>query len=252
MTSPAERSVLLVLPAFNEAPNLAPLLQAAECLAASKPGFALKVLVVDDGSGDDTASVARRPRTIPVELLPHPTNLGLAAALKTGVLAACERARAEDVVVVMDADNSHLPEQIPELLSRLDQGCDVAIASRFRRGAQIHGVSRRRRLLSTGMSWLFRAVNPVQGVRDYSCGFRAYRASLLQAAVRDQGEGLFAQQGFACMVAFLLRLKAQGARFGEVPLILRYDRKAGASKMKVGSTVARTLLLLARERLWRR
>ena len=251
MASDPERSVLLVLPAFNEAPNLTPLLEAAERLTASRPGFALKVLVVDDGSSDDTAAVARKERALPVELVQHPKNLGLAAALRTGLLAACERARPDDVVVVMDADNSHLPEQIPELLRGIDQGAQVAIASRFRRGAQVHGVPRRRQLLSYGMSWLFRAVNPVPGVRDYSCGFRAYRAELLQRAWREQGERLFAQEGFACMVALLLRLKAQGARFVEVPLVLRYDRKAGASKMKVGSTVARTLLLLARERMRR-
>lgn len=246
-----QRTVYLVLPAYNEAPNLPPLLEGVERLAATKPGFDLKVLVVDDGSRDGTAELARSRGAVPVELVRHPKNLGLAAAFRTGLLEACARAHPSDVVVVMDADNSHLPSQIPELLRALDRGTDVAIASRYRKGAQVRGVPGVRRALSTGMSYLFRAVNPIRGVRDYSCGFRAYRAGLLQDAWRTQGEALFAQEGFACMVAMLLRLQRQGAIFAEIPLDLRYDRKAGASKMKVGATVAKTLALLARERFRR-
>ncbi|MGC4114197.1 MAG: glycosyltransferase [Myxococcales bacterium] len=241
--------MILVLPAFNEAPNLPPLLDAVASVAAQETGHPLQVLVVDDGSKDATAQVSKQPRSVPVEVLAHPRNLGLAAAFRTGLLAAIERAGDDDVVVVMDADNSHRPEQIGELIAALDRGADVAIASRYRPGAQIRGVPQSRQLMSTGMSWLFRLVNPISGVRDYSCGYRAYRASLLKAAYRAQGERMFAQEGFACMVAMLLRLQEQGARFVEVPLDLRYDRKAGASKMKVGATVARTLLLLGRERL---
>jgi len=231
------RGVFVVLPAFNEEANLPPLLDAVAGLAARESQLRLQVLVVDDGSADQTASVARQPRPLPVELLAHPRNLGLAAAFRTGMTAAIERSSPDDVVVVMDADNSHLPEQIPQLLAALDRGAAVAIASRYRRGAKVRGVPRSRQLLSTGMSWLFRLVNPLEGVRDYSCGYRAYRASLLKEAWRAQGERLFAQEGFACMVAMLLRLREQGARFAEVPLDLRYDRKAGASKMKVGTTV---------------
>jgi len=113
-------------------------------------------------------------------------------------------------------------------------------------------VPRLRRFLSRGMSILFRIVFPVEGVRDYSCGYRAYRAEFLQEALEDQGERLFAQDGFACMVGILLHLARADAVFGEVPLVLRYDQKLGESKMNVGRTVLRTLHLLVRERFGRR
>ena len=99
------------------------------------------------------------------------------------------------------------------------------------------------------MSVLFHAIYPVKGVRDYSCGYRAYRAGFLQAAIASQGEELFAQEGFACMVGILLHLSREKGKFTEIPLTLRYDQKLGASKMPVGNTVKRTLVLLARERL---
>jgi dolichol-phosphate mannosyltransferase len=98
------------------------------------------------------------------------------------------------------------------------------------------------------MSLLFRLVYPVQGVRDYSCGYRAYRAELLKDALSVRSDRLFAMDGFACMVGMLLHLARHDAVFGEVPLVLRYDQKQGASKMNVAQTVRRTLLVLLRER----
>ena len=98
-------------------------------------------------------------------------------------------------------------------------------------------------------SILFQSIYPVKGVRDYSCGYRAYRAGFLQDALVAQGEHLFAQEGFACMVGILLHLARERGRFTEIPLVLRYDQKLGASKMPVGDTVRRTLGLLVRERL---
>jgi dolichol-phosphate mannosyltransferase len=103
-------------------------------------------------------------------------------------------------------------------------------------------------MLSRGMSILFRLVFPIPGVRDYSCGYRAYRAEFLQKALDHRGTKLFAQEGFACMVAILLRLHKEGAICSEVPLVLRYDQKIGQSKMNVGSTVIKTLHVLIKER----
>ena len=98
------------------------------------------------------------------------------------------------------------------------------------------------------MSILFRIIYPIKGVRDYSCGYRAYRADFFQRVLAKQKENLFLKDGFACMVGILLRLAKEGAVFGEVPIILRYDHKAGPSKMKVGNTVFQTLKVLMRER----
>jgi dolichol-phosphate mannosyltransferase len=140
-------------------------------------------------------------------------------------------------------------QQIPRMVDEITHGADVVVASRYRRGAVVKGVPWSRRVLSRGMSVLFQAIYPVKGVRDYSCGYRAYRAGFLQAALASQGEDLFAQEGFACMVGILLHLSRENGKFTEIPLVLRYDQKLGASKMPVGDTVKRTFALLARERL---
>jgi dolichol-phosphate mannosyltransferase len=244
--------VWIVLPAFNEAKNLPALLARFRELADEGYRLDLRVLVVDDGSADDTGAVAlREAGPLAVEVLRNETNRGLAETFMRGMLEAARRAGPGDVVVCMDADNSHVPGQILRMVREIQEGRDVVIASRYRSGSVVRGVPWLRRFLSRGMSVLFRIVFPIGGVRDYSCSYRAYRAELLQRALAAQGEGLFAQDGFACMVGILLHLAREDAVFGEVPLVLRYDQKLGESKMRVGRTVLRTLQLLVRERFGR-
>jgi len=236
----------LVLPAYNEAESLGSLLERVRAVAAGHP---LAVLVVDDGSQDATAQVARRfaPR-IPIEVLAHPRNLGLGAALRTGIEAALSRTAAGDAIVVMDADDTHPPDSIPEMVSRLGAGFDVVIASRFVPGATSSGLSRARSLLSLGAAALARRLLRAPGVTDFTCGYRAYRHEVLAAARQDWGDRLIEEPGFACMLELLTKLADRGARFAEVPLRLGYDRKRGASKMRVFRTVRASLGVLWRAR----
>ncbi len=244
--------VWTVLPAYDEAANLPALFDQLRAVAEDAYRLDLRVIVVDDGSRDDTAGAARRAAgSLPVEVLHNETNLGLAATFMRGMTAAAAQAAPGDVVVCMDADNSHVPGQILRMIRCIQEGRDVVIASRYQPGAVVRGVPPSRRMLSFGMSILFRLVFPIGGVRDYSCAYRAYRAEFLQRALALRGDGLFARDGFACMVGILLRLAREDAIVGEVPVVLRYDQKRGASKMRVGPTIARTLLVLFRERFRR-
>lgn len=244
--------VWVVLPAYEEAANLPALFDQLRAVAEEVYRLDLRVIVVDDGSSDATAKVAMlQAGSLPTEVIRNETNLGLAATFMRGMTAACAKAASGDVVVCMDADNSHAPGQILRMIRSIQEGRDVVIASRYQPGAVVRGVPWSRRVLSFGMSLLFRVVFPIGGVRDYSCGYRAYRAELLKKAVDAQDHRMIAADGFACMVDILLRLSRENAIFGEVPLVLRYDQKRGASKMKVGSTIVRTLAVLARERFRR-
>ena len=85
-------------------------------------------------------------------------------------------------------------------------------------------------------------------MRDFTCGYRAYRASVLKAAFERYGDRFIDQEGFQAMVDIILRLRRMDVVFGEVPFILRYDRKLGDSKMNVKSTVAKTLKLIWKRR----
>ena len=84
----------------------------------------------------------------------------------------------------------------------------------------------------------------VRGVKDYTCGFRGYRVKLLRDALNYWEEELIEQQGFGCMAELLLKLNRFDPIINEVPFILRYDLKQGASKMRVARTVSQTLNML--------
>jgi dolichol-phosphate mannosyltransferase len=135
------------------------------------------------------------------------------------------------------------------MLERARAGHDLVIASRFRPGAEWHGKTWDRVLFSYGVSWLFRILFPIGGVRDYTCGYRLYRRELLQAAYDRWGDGFLAEGSFACMLDILLKVSRLKPRVTEVPLVLHYDRKPGPSKMQVARMVRRTLVLLVRRRL---
>jgi dolichol-phosphate mannosyltransferase len=243
------RTVYVVLPAYNEGAAIGAVLEALSRTSRGL-GAPFQAVVVDDGSSDDTPAQARsRGGLLPVTLIVHDQNQGLGAAIRDGLLRAVDLASNGDVVVTMDADDTHAPAAIAAMLDLIDRGDDVVIASRYRAGSESRGVPPGRRLLSFGASLLLRALFPTRGVRDFTCGYRAYRASALRRAVALYRKDFITQDGFQCMVDILLKLRRMELRFSEVPLVLRYDKKPGKSKMKVGRTLWRTLVLVGRRRL---
>jgi dolichol-phosphate mannosyltransferase len=183
-----------------------------------------------------------------VTLLQHGGNQGLGATLRDGLVHAAEQAGPRDILVTMDADDTHTPGLILRMARMITEGHDVVIASRFRPGSRTIGVPLYRRALSYFGALLLRVVFPIRGVKDFTCGYRAYRAAVIHEAFDQYGDQFLDQDGFQCMVDILLKLRRMHLIFGEVPFILRYDIKSGASKMNVGRTITRTLGLMARRR----
>jgi dolichol-phosphate mannosyltransferase len=234
--------VTLLLPAYNEAEDLPPLLERAGQALEGRCDY--RILVVDDGSSDGTADAVRRAaERLPITLVQHPRNMGLGAAMRTGLKAA---AQGEGVVVTMDADNSHDPETIHALLAKLAEGYDVVIASRFQPGGAELGVPGHRKLLSHTASAVLRLLIRYPGVRDYTCGFRAYRVATLRRLIETYSDGFLRENGFSCMLELLLNLRSLKVPAAEVPLVLRYDLKTGASKMRVFRTVWRYVVTITR------
>src|SRR5262245_37492700 len=216
-------------------------------------GLEYRAVLVDDGSTDRTiaeaeAAVKDSGGALPLTVLKHEQNRGLGAGLRTGIYWCLDHASDADVIVTLDADNTHPPAMIPTLVGKLDEGYDLAIASRYRAGAEVHGVPGYRRALSDVGRLTFQALYPIPGVRDYTCCFRAFKVPILRRARLAYGDELCTARGFEAVMDLLLRLGPLGVKATEVGFVLRYGDRAGQSKMKVLRTIRQTLGLLARRR----
>ena len=246
--------IWVIFPAWNEEKVIRPTLLAL--WRAYRNGEPYTAVLVDDGSTDGTvaearAAVAESGGELRLEVLRHEVNRGLGAGLRTGIYWVLDRAADDDLLVTLDADNTHPPALVPELVRRVREGADLAIASRYRAGADVRGVPGYRRALSDVASLLFSTLYPIPGVRDYTCCFRAYRVPVLRRARAVYGEALCTARGFEAVMDLLLRLGPLGIRVSEMGFVLDYGERVGQSKMKVLRTIRSTLALLLRRR-WER
>jgi dolichol-phosphate mannosyltransferase len=226
--------VIVLLPALNEEIALTRLLPRLMELREALPG-SLRCLVVDDGSTDRTQDIARQYSDRGVYCFRHARNLGYGAALNSGLqhcLSDC------DVIVTMDADDTHDPFDILLFLDKLARGSDVVVASRFASGSIQKGVPAKRRAVSRVTSRLVAFLLQEHRVSDFTSGFRAIRVEFVRR-IHDRAGVLpmLTEAGFAGSFELLLALRREGARLSEVPFTLHYDRKPPPSTMVVGRTV---------------
>lgn len=225
--------IIILLPAYNEEeslPNLMPKLK--KTLTAMNEDY--KILVCNDGSRDRTQAMLERfALEMPVEIIRHKINRGLGESSRDLFERASEIAGIGDVIVRLDCDDTHEPEFIPSLVAKVRSGYDLVIASRFAPGGGQMGVNGYRAFISRGANIFMKVFFPIPGLKEYSCGFRAYRAEKLQEAIAFYGNNFIQLKGlgFTCTLEKLVKFKMIGAKFGEVPFLLRYDQKQSASKM---------------------
>lgn len=234
--------ITVLLPAYNEEKDLPGLL--VRIRQALEDWADYKVLVVDDGSHDRTAQIVRDAALeMPAVLIQHPVNMGLGAAIRTGLKVASQW---DGIVVTLDADNSQDPALIRSMVGKIEEGYAVVIASRFQPGSREVGVPPHRLLLSHVSSAGIRLIVRYPGARDYTCGFRAYRADVIRELINRFGDNFLRENGFACMLELLLNVRRLSAPVAEIPLVLRYDLKEGASKMRVLRTMRRYVVTIVR------
>ena len=194
--------LVIVIPAFNEAAVLPELLPRVRAVL---PGA--EILVVDDGSLDDTARVAHEAGALVAR---HPINLGYGAAIQTGYRYALRRgARA---VLQMDADGQHEPRSALILLEELERGADLVLGSRFLSGARSYRAPLARRIGMRLFAWISGAILG-RRITDPTSGFQALSPRL----ARFYAEGTFFPSDFPD-ADVLIRVGLAGFRVAEVPV----------------------------------
>jgi dolichol-phosphate mannosyltransferase len=212
-------SVLVVVPTYNERDNLEPLLSRLHEVAP-----AAHVLVVDDASPDGTGELADKLAAADerVRVLHRPGKAGLGAAYLAGFAEGLQGSY--EVVVEMDADGSHAPEDLPTLLAALDDA-DLVIGSRYVPGGRVVNWPAHREWLSRGGNLYSRLALGVP-IRDITGGYRAFRREVLE----ELALGDVASQGYCFQVDMAWRAVQAGFRVREVPITFT-ERERGSSKM---------------------
>ncbi len=161
---------------------------------------------------------------------------GLGKAMKTGISHICSNFSDDDILVTMDADNTHDPRMIKLMMRAISLGAEIVIGSRFLPESHQTGVPLLRKSLTLLARILFLILFPSLPVKDYTSGYRAYRISLLKR-VWEEFHPLIKSKGFAVTPELLIRLSKFKSTIIEVPLVLRYDRKGSKSKIRIIPTL---------------
>ena len=211
----------LVLPTYNEAENIEPIVGAAR--AQLRPGD--RILVVDDNSPDGTGQIADRlaGEVEGLEVLHRPGKAGLGRAYLAGFAHAL--GRGAELVLEMDSDFSHDPADLPRLIAAAEEGADLVLGSRYVDGGSVTDWGLVRKAVSRGGSWYARRILGVP-IRDLTGGFKCFRRGVLETLDLEHVRA----DGYVFQIELTYCALKEGFKVVEIPIVFR-DRRVGESKM---------------------
>ena len=227
--------IYVILPAYNEEKSFEPLFSKIQDLFENQLNEAYKIIVCDDGSSDGSQQILDQYRhKLPLTVLTHKINRGLGETMRDLFEYTAEHSEDGDIIIRMDCDDTHEPQYVIGLLEKIKEGYDVVIASRFVEGGSGgEGLSFYRRFISNCAQIFMRVFFPIKGLKEYSSGFRAYKAEAVKFAIKQYGNSFIQLKGlgFTCTLEKIVKFKMINAKFAEAPFVLKYDQKNSESKM---------------------
>jgi glycosyltransferase involved in cell wall biosynthesis len=196
--------ILVCIPAYNEARSIVAIIEKAR-------SYATEIIVCDDGSIDDTSELARKAGATVIR---HHKNIGYGGAIKT--LFSAAKKRDPDVMVTIDSDGQHNPDQIPDIIEPiLNNQADIVIGSRFLMRSDFEKVPLYRMIGIKAITKLSQIVS-YNNITDAQSGFRAYGRKVLSAIE-------LTEEGMAVSAEILVKAKDNNFRIKEVPVTIIYD-----------------------------
>ena len=241
--------IYICIPAYNEAATVGVLLWKIRQVMSEFPRD-FELLVVDDGSTDHTQDVlAPYSRVLPLTVLRNKERLGYAASLERLIREAVKRSShpKRDMAIVLQADFSESPEDIPNLVKRIEGGADVVegVVSEEAKDAP-----RALRWSRRGLPLLLRRARFPDGVRDPLSGFRAYRVAVLKKALAESnGDPLLSRDGWAANVELLMAVVPHARRTDATEVTHGYHRRQRESRFRAWNTLVDLWDVTGRRRL---
>jgi len=211
----------IILPTYCEAENVENLINTIERL-----GINPAILVVDDSSPDETGNIVRKLQGVysNIMLLNRPRKSGLGTAITDGFRFLLSQPHAPDYVILMDADYSHNPEDIPRLLAQAKKGNDIVVGSRYCEGGSVKGWNLRRQAISKIANKITAKIVALP-ISDFTSGFRCYSKQFIQKVLPN-----LHSQTYEIQIETLRQASMWKARVSEMPITFT-NRKKGKSKL---------------------
>ena len=221
--------IYFLIPAYNESENLEGLLRNIYKNVKSHK----KIIIVDDGSTDNTKSVhSVISKKFPFLLIGYPANQGAGYAFRYGFDYLIPKLNSGDLVVTMESDNTSDYDVIEKMI-KLSHTHSIVLASPHRHKSGFRGVGVIRILLSTLSSFIDAQVLGVKNIRTYTSFYRVYSADILIAAKKMYKDKLITNTGFSAVIELLLKLRKIEDKIIEVPAVVDWSKRKGKSKMNL-------------------
>jgi dolichol-phosphate mannosyltransferase len=230
--------VSVVIPAYNERENIKKLL--CKISAVLKGKFPYEIIVVDDNSPDGTAEAVREvARKTNTKLISRKSKTGIGSAYKKGI-----ESSSGSIVITMDADLSHNPEMIPQMVEELSRGNDIVLGSRYIEGGEIERWSIYRKFMSRSANKVAKLVLGLHA-NDLTTGFRAYRRDALDKLRFAE----FTSNGYSILMEIVFKAERAHLNIKEVPITF-HDRRGGSSKLGLWEQLKYLLTVLRLRAGW--
>ncbi len=210
-----------------------------------------EIIACLDGSKDESFSlVTNFTKFHPIKILPLQNQRGLGAAFKRLFLEVIKDSKDDDLVISLDADNTHDPVQISQMLEHFKQNnLDLLIASRFCKNSTVKKFPLRRRFISKSTSHLLQQIFSTkkisgENLQDFTSGYRIYKAQKLKELFALQKDNFIQETEFTYTCELLIKLAKINCRIDEIPIIYNYGVKLGKSKLRITRNFYRLIILL--------
>jgi len=246
--------LFVVVPVLNEVGNVERLMGSLHQMARElSSDVAVQMILVDDGSTDDTAQKARSlAGELPLEVIVHPRNRGPGAAFGSAFASLAPRLQDADFVLTIEGDNTSRLELLKQMMVRMREGFDVVLASPYLYGGGIQNTTTFRVILSEVANGLLTKVIGLQGVVTMSSFFRLHRGGTILRLQALYGPAIIERAGFESMIEMLLKMVFLELAISEVAMRLDTALRVGKSKMRVGRTIAGYLTLWRDKDRWKK
>lgn len=244
-----KEKVVIIIPAYNEEGNIVRLLSSIKELKLDIPK---KVIVVDDGSKDNTLALAKKfKRKLNLQIIVHKSNKGIPQTFYDGLRAAAASASSKDIIFIIEGDNTSDLNLFQQIIDKVRSGADVVVASRHIKGGSYKNFPFHRKYGSIFINFVLKAFFYTKGITDYTIFYRAYSVDVVKKALKKYGDGFITTKSFAANLEILLRLKGIAKKYDEVPMVYDYGLKRGKSKMKIGKALLEYRELIVKKLLGR-